>query len=234
MRVMLVAALLLATVALTACDDSMKVFRPEGSARVKWPLTVDSGTLRCEWKGNRPLVLFESEEGVHGVNGAASGFGGYPPLRNIMVDQRLWPLVNPVVGEWIQAGLALCDDDDDEAKKRIGMANSLAAEPLPPGVERTLSTKPESVNRRRIFFEAVRCEDIAMRTTNKEYDSQVERLVDSGRRVEAQQLTREKFEKMDERTAACKEKLRQQQELSSSEFRQIVREGLSKHWPMPK
>lgn len=81
-----------------------------------------------------------------------------------------------------------------------------------------MSTKPESVNRRRVFFEAVRCEDIAMRTTNKEYNSQVERLVDSGRKVEAQRLTREKFEKMDERTAACKKQLRQQQGLSSSEI----------------
>lgn len=234
MRVILVVALLFVTAALTACEDSVRVSRPEGSARVRWPLTVDSGIIRCEWKENRPLVLFESEGEAHGVNGAAFGFGGYPPMRNIMVDQRLWPLVNPVVREWIQAGLALCDGDDEEAKKRIGMASSLAAEPLPPGVDRTLSTKPNSANRRRIFFEAVRCEDIATNTTNREHDSQVERLVDLGKRVEAQRLTREKFEKMDERTAACKEKLRQQQGLSSSEFRQIIREGLSNHWPLPK
>ena len=213
--------------------QGLAVSRPEGNTMAKWPLTVDSGTIRCEWKENRPLVLFSSKEGVRGVNGAARDAGGYPPIRSIMVDRRLWPLVMPVVSEWIRAGLAMCDGDVEEAKKRIGMANVMAVEPLPPGVKHTLSTEPESVRRRRIFFEAVRCEDISMRKTNRRYESQVERLLRLGKRVEAQELTREKFKMMDEAATACKEELRQQQGLSLSEFKLILSEGLSGHWPMP-
>ncbi len=218
---------------LSSEGQGLAVSRPEGNTMAKWPLTVDSGTIRCEWKENRPLVLISSQEGVHGVNGAARAAGGYPPIGGIMVDRRLWPLVMPVVSEWIRAGLAMCDGDVEEARKRIGIANVMAAEPLPPRVEHTLSTEPESVRRRRIFFEAVRCEDIPMRKTNRRYESQVERLLRLGKRVEAQELTRKKFKVMDDAATACKEELRQQQGLSLREFKQILSEGLSGHWPMP-
>lgn len=233
MRLILVVSLFFATATLTSCEQPYRVYRPEGE-RVRWPLTVDSGTIRCERPLSRPLVLFESEDRVYGVNGAAIGSAGYPSIRNIMVHRRLWGLVSPVAHEWVRAGIALCDGDEEEAKRRIRMANSLAAKPLPPGVERTLSVDPESVNKRRIFFESVMCEDIAMRTTNEAYYSRVDKLLKEGRRLEARRLNGEKFEKMDEEMMACKGKLREQEGLSASELTQIEYEGLAKYWPTPQ
>ena len=146
-------------------EEGLRVFKT--GEDTKWPLTVDSGLISCQWKEfcpgcgkawtNRPLVLFESQMGVYGVNGAASGVGGSPSIENIMVDKRFWQHgASSVVSEWIQSGLALCDGDGPKAREAIERAQAKAAEPLPPGVETVLSTDPASVNKRRIFLETVR------------------------------------------------------------------------------
>ena len=69
-----------------------------------WPLTVDSGTLRCEGAG---AVTFTTEDGTtYAVNGLALGMHTYPDIDAIWADAPDTPKV--FIGDLIQAGLALC------------------------------------------------------------------------------------------------------------------------------
>lgn len=229
-------------------EEGLKVSRPEGAT--KWPLTVNSGSIHCQWKelvpesnyrhAKRPMVLFESQpnssrsrsrKSVYGVNGAAIGVGGYPSIKNIMVDKRFWPLgASSVVSEWIQAGLALCDGDGPKAREAIERAKTKATEPFPPGVNPVLSTDTETVDKRRIFLETVRCEDRAIEESFRGHWN-VDELIFSGRRDEAIKLTRQRLKKEDEIMASCKSALREREGLSIEEHIQIVSEGLSRWWP---
>ena len=226
--------------AMTSVEKGLEVFKPEGNT--KWPLIVDSGRIYCEWKvmipgsnyrhAKRPLVLFESRQGVYGVNGAAVGAGGYPPLKNIMVDERVLRAAGTgVVSEWIQAGVALCDGDSVKAREAIRRARAKATELLPEGFEMTLSTDTVSAHRRRIFLETVRCEDYAIEESFKGYPERFDRLIDSGRRDEANELSRQRLKKEDELTASCKAGLREREGLTIEEHNQIVSEGIDRYWP---
>ena len=225
-------------------SESFRVFNT--GENTTWPLaTASSGFISCHWKEfcpgcgkawtNRPLVLFETQSGlVYGVNGAAMGAGGYSSIETIMVDKRFWPLgPTAVIAEWIKAGLALCDGNGTKALAAISRANTLAAEPLPTGVDTVLSTEPALVNKRRIFFETARCEDQAAVESYKGFDERFDALLFSGRRDEAFALNDQRIKKEDALQAACKKALRQREGLSVEDHNRIVEEGLTKHWPTP-
>ena len=221
--------------------EEIKVFKPAGNT--KWPLTVDSGTIYCQWKefipgsnyrhSKRPLVLFKYKRSVYGVNGAASGVGGYPPIRRIMVAKRLWRYgATTVISEWIQAGLALCDGNGVKAQEAIERANANAAEPLPKGIDITLKTDNVSTNKRRIFLETVRCEDRAMQDSRSAYLKRIDELVRSGRRQEIQELSKQRLKKEDELMTSCKSALRKRERISAEDHKNIMSEGISRGWPL--
>ena len=220
---------------------SIEVFEPAGNNR--WPLTVTSGTIYCRWKvlipesnhphAKRPLVLFKSKRGIYGVNGAASGVGGYPPIKQIMVEKRIWRFGAPtIISEWIQAGLALCDGDSDKAREAINRAHAKAAEPLPKGFETILRTDTVSANKRRIFIETVRCEDRAIEESFKRHQKRYDELVLSGRKDETYELNRQRLKKESELMASCKSALRHRERLSIEDHKEIMSEGISRGWPL--
>ena len=70
-----------------------------------WPLTVDSGTLRCEGAG---AVVFVAPDGTeYGVNGMASKYADIDPIW-VAPDPSL-PNLRKSIGPLIERGLALCD-----------------------------------------------------------------------------------------------------------------------------
>lgn len=68
----------------------------------KWPLTVDSGVLRCE----EQAVVFRYEGVDYAVNGTAKS-RGYPPIDPIWADGDLEGTKKDI-GPLIQRGLELC------------------------------------------------------------------------------------------------------------------------------
>jgi len=71
----------------------------------EWPLTVTSGTLRCE----APSVVVFSAGGVeYGVNGMATT-QGYPEIDPIWADDPSEYIPKKNIGPLIQRGLELCD-----------------------------------------------------------------------------------------------------------------------------
>lgn len=218
---------------------SFSVSKPAGNT--SWPLTVDSGTIYCRWKelirdsdyrhAKRPLVLFDAGGSVYGVNGAASGVGGYTPIERIMVEKRLWQYgASAVIGEWIQAGLALCDGNNAKAQEAMERANAKAAKPLPKQVEVIPKKDTASVNKRRIFVETVRCEDRAIEESFKGHNERFDKLIRSGRRQEAIELNKQRLEKENQLMASCKSVLREREGLSVELHKKIVMEGISRGW----
>ena len=223
-----------------APTEGIKVFK--SADRTNWPLMIDSGTIYCQWKelipssdyrhAKRPLVLFEFEQGIYGVNGAASGTGGYPPIERIMVEKRLWQYgASAVVNEWIQAGIELCNGNKVEAQYTIRSANAKAAKPLPKGVDVELRTDTISTNRRSIFLQTIKCEDRAIEESFKGHQERLHELIRSGRKKEALELNRQRIKKESQLMATCKSRLREQVGLSVDEHRKIMAEGLSRGWP---
>jgi hypothetical protein len=115
LRVLLVGLLLIAPVSLTACGENAS--GPASNERdvsstsygSAWPLTVDSGTLRCEGAG---AVTFTSEDGTtYWVNGAAGGQAderGWSNIRSIWADDPSLEGLKISIGPLIDDGLELC------------------------------------------------------------------------------------------------------------------------------
>ena len=80
-----------------------------------WPLTVDSGVLRCEplVVGDRvnPLVTFESGGRIYAINGTASSWAsrkGWQRVNDIWRDDPTVPGAKLPVSSLIAKGLELC------------------------------------------------------------------------------------------------------------------------------
>lgn len=74
----------------------------------KWPLTVDSGDLRCEGSQGFGSVVFTDPDGnEYGVNGVAVG-QGYPPIDPIWKDDPELAGLKISIGPLIDRGLSLC------------------------------------------------------------------------------------------------------------------------------
>jgi len=91
--------LLVVTGLVVACQgDTGAVSREEYGA--DWPLTVDSGTLRCEGAG---AVVFRAPDGTdYGVNGLAADYADIEP---IWADDPDAPGLKKYIGVLIDAGL---------------------------------------------------------------------------------------------------------------------------------
>lgn len=110
-RVLWIGALVAAIALVGACSAPTPAAPTEQPGLVtraqfgdRWPLTVDSGVLRCE-AGH--AVVFTAPSGRdYGVNGAA---GNYPDISPIWADSGVDYAPKKDIGPLIQAGLALCD-----------------------------------------------------------------------------------------------------------------------------
>lgn len=70
-----------------------------------WPLTVDTGELRCE---GASAVVFVVDGTEYGVNGSALS-AGYPEIDPIWADDPSGNAPKMDIGPLIQAGLELCE-----------------------------------------------------------------------------------------------------------------------------
>ena len=76
----------------------------------KWPLTVDSGVVRCEGSGAAGEVIFTAPDGTeYAVNGTAQA--NYPPIDPIWrYDPELKKYeIKVSMGPVLDTGLALCE-----------------------------------------------------------------------------------------------------------------------------
>jgi hypothetical protein len=72
-----------------------------------WPLTVDSGMLRCEGVG---AVTFTADDGTtYAVNGTARGLDQWPDIDRIWADNPDVKGLKIDISPLIQRGLRLCD-----------------------------------------------------------------------------------------------------------------------------
>jgi hypothetical protein len=117
MRVIVAGVVAVAALGLTACGESgsgtaaneRSVSRADyGSA---WPLTVESGTLRCEEAG---AVTFTSDDGatywVNGTAGNEAEARGWKNIRPIWADDPTAEGLKISIGPLIDDGLALCGE----------------------------------------------------------------------------------------------------------------------------
>lgn len=88
---------------------------PGGSRQVSgadfpgdWPLTVESGTLRCEGSGGVGAVTFEAGGRVYAVNGTAKSKAGNLDIASIWADDPQSAGLKEDMGAFTDAGLALC------------------------------------------------------------------------------------------------------------------------------
>jgi Protein of unknown function (DUF2511) len=76
----------------------------------KWPLKVESGTLRCDDPG---AVTFTSNGTTYWVNGTAGDYGaddqGWKDIRPIWANDPDIPGLKISIGPLIDDGLALCN-----------------------------------------------------------------------------------------------------------------------------
>lgn len=119
MRIIVAILVALAALSLGACGES-----PSGTAANErsvsradygsgaWPLTVESGTLRCEEPG---AVTFTSDEDgttywVNGTAGNTAEAQGWKTIRPIWADDPTAEGLKISIGPLIGDGLALCGD----------------------------------------------------------------------------------------------------------------------------
>lgn len=75
----------------------------------------------------RPLVLFESSSGtLYAVNGAAESAAAKGSITATSLEEIRVGSID-VVSKWLDAGLALCEGDNAEARKLATEANLIAA-----------------------------------------------------------------------------------------------------------
>lgn len=219
---LLVAGVLVATgplVALVGCgrdaDSGVAVSGQAGKG--KWPLSIiGEGLIRC-WPDSR-WVVFESPDGrLYAVNGSASFLvsqGQAAPLEDVMVEPRLWADGPAQVRQqWVNAGMALCKGDVAKARELATKANALAAEPISADVEVELSTEPDDVKRRQLYFVYRGC-------ISQEYAAWYAK---HGQGVDSPLPPDEKIGR------ACAVKL----QLTEEEADTLWLEGVTKVWPKP-
>lgn len=209
-----------------------------------WPLTVAEGEISCERKelmpnsGPRriPLVMFTSNDGVFGINGAAKRLWGYTPIEELVrPKQRDTEATLKILNSWLKAGLALCDGDVARAQLALKTDMNGTGTPL---LSRNIAQDEEFkailTTERRIYKEAVACWDTAVKQSFVWFDAQeaqFDRLMNSGRRNEAAKLSQLRLEKEDSLNLACRDKLRQEEGLTKNQLQEIEWKGFRQKWP---
>jgi hypothetical protein len=74
----------------------------------KWPLTVESGTLRCEGSGGVGDVTFSATGKTYWVNGTAKATERYADFSEIWADDPSVSGLKINAGALTDAGLQLC------------------------------------------------------------------------------------------------------------------------------
>lgn len=101
----ILAACLAVAVSLTGCGEGNVSSDEFGS---DWPLTVDSGDLRCEGSEGFGAVVFTDPGGdEYGLNGVALS-QGYPPIDPIWKNDPDLAGLKISIGALIDRGLSLC------------------------------------------------------------------------------------------------------------------------------
>ena len=131
----------------------------------RWPLKgISEGTILCQWHEfapgsrnpitRRPLVLFESPSGkLYTVNGAAESAAAKGYITATSLEKIRVGSID-VVSKWLDAGLALCEGDNAEARRLATEANRIAA--LEPGFPEVWSG-PEEAEGKQIYLELMQC-----------------------------------------------------------------------------
>ena len=88
-----------------ASDDQSKTIGR--STFAAWPLTVDSGLLKCAGSGGTGKVTIEVAGKTYAVNGLASGDKSNLEIRPIWADAETAGLKKEI-GSLIEEGLRLC------------------------------------------------------------------------------------------------------------------------------
>lgn len=73
-----------------------------------WPLTVDSGLLRCDGANGVGAVTIEVDGTVYALNGVAKGRGKYSDIAPIWADNPAAAGLKKDIGVLIDEGLKLC------------------------------------------------------------------------------------------------------------------------------
>lgn len=131
----------------------------------RWPLKgINEGTILCQWHEfapgsrnpitRRPLVLFESPSGkLYAVNGAAGSAAAKGYITATSLEEIRVGSID-VVSKWLDAGLALCEGDNAEARRLATEANRIAA--LEPEFPKVWSGQEEAEGKQ-IYLELMQC-----------------------------------------------------------------------------
>ena len=97
-----------AALALVGCGESAGVSVSRDEVGAGWPLTVESGTLRCEGSERFGAIVFTDPDGnEYAVNGVAKG-DGFAPIDPVWRDDPELAGLKVPLGPLIERGLALC------------------------------------------------------------------------------------------------------------------------------
>lgn len=75
----------------------------------KWPLTVDSGTLRCQGEADYGAVTLQTDGKVYALNVPASSQKLGRPVNEIWADDPEAPGSKKEIGLLVAEGLELCE-----------------------------------------------------------------------------------------------------------------------------
>ena len=99
------ARLVLVALLVLGCGDGGYHTISRADLGAAWPLTVDSGSLRCEPPG---AVIFTANGTDYAVNGAATS-KGYADIGPIWADNPDPAIPKMDIGPLLDRGLAMCD-----------------------------------------------------------------------------------------------------------------------------
>jgi hypothetical protein len=92
---------------LAGCGSSEGVEVSRSDFGSSWPLTVDSGTLRCEGQKGAGAVVINADGTDYAVNGTAKG-QGYADIDPVWADDPELAGLKISIGPLIDRGLSLC------------------------------------------------------------------------------------------------------------------------------
>ena len=106
-----------------------------------------------------PLVLFKSDRGVFGINGAAKRLWSYTPIEELVLpEQRDSDVTAKILNSWLKAGLALCVGDTARARLALHAdASEMNGISQSRNMEQDRLLEADLAAERRIYREAVAC-----------------------------------------------------------------------------
>lgn len=107
-RLLTTCCLMAVGMTLSACGGADPQTKQLGRADfADWPLTVESGTLKCEGSGGVGRVTIEVDGKTYAVNGSAKGDKANADITPIWAADST-PGLKKDIGPLIQKGLSLC------------------------------------------------------------------------------------------------------------------------------